>query len=173
MLATSAYMIVFRIVHIVAGVAWAGSLVLLVNFIQPSAKAIGPAAGPFMMELLGKRRVINAILGMAAVTILGGLFLYWHDWHLYDDGFSGFVKSRFGLVITIGAVLAIVAFLIGLFAVRPRVERMVALNRQAAAAGEPPPPEVPKLQGELRQLSLTGFTLVTLAVIAMATARYW
>ena len=31
----------------------------------------------------------------------------------------------------------------------------------------------PKLQGELRQLAVTGLTLVTLAVIAMATARYW
>lgn len=33
MLATSAYLIVFRLLHIVAGVAWAGSVFLFVVFV--------------------------------------------------------------------------------------------------------------------------------------------
>ncbi len=44
------FMLVFRVLHIAAGVAWAGSVFLFVVLIQPSAAAIGPAAGPFMME---------------------------------------------------------------------------------------------------------------------------
>ena len=38
------FMVVFRIVHIGAGVAWVGSLFLLVVYVQPSAAAIAPAA---------------------------------------------------------------------------------------------------------------------------------
>jgi len=171
-LATSVYMIVFRIVHILAGVAWGGSLVLFVNFVQPSAAAIGPAAAPFMGELLGKRRLINAILGMAVVTIAGGLFLYWHDWHLYGS-FGDWVGSRFGLVLTIGAIAAIAAFLLGLFGSRPRAARVMVLSRQAAEAGGPPPPELVQLQGQLKMLARASLALVVLSILAMSTARYW
>jgi uncharacterized membrane protein len=78
-LATSAYMIVFRIVHILAVIAWGGSVYLLVIYVQPSAGAIAPAGTPFMMELLGKRRLVDGLIGLGSVTVIGGLFLYWHD----------------------------------------------------------------------------------------------
>ena len=172
MLATSLYMIVFRIVHILAGVAWGGSAVLFVLFVQPSAAAIGPAAAPFMGELLGKRRVVNALLGMGAVTIVGGLFLYWHDWHLYGS-FGDWVGSRFGVVLTIGAIAAIAAWLIGLLGSRPRVERVMMLNRKAAEAGTPPPPEVGVLQAQLKMFARASLALIVVSVLAMSTARYW
>ena len=59
MLASDAFMVVFRIVHILAGVAWVGSVFLLVVFVQPSAAAIAPASAPFMNELLGRRRLVD------------------------------------------------------------------------------------------------------------------
>jgi uncharacterized membrane protein len=102
MVAASVYLIVFRIVHILAGVAWGGSAFFLVVFVQPSAAAIGPVAGPFMQELLGRRKLVNAILGMAGFTIVGGAFLYWHDWQAYGS-LGDWVGSRFGLGVTIGA----------------------------------------------------------------------
>ncbi|MGE5461065.1 MAG: hypothetical protein ACM3WR_10640, partial [Solirubrobacterales bacterium] len=68
MIATSAYMIVFRILHIGAGVAWGGSVFLFVVLIQPSAAAIGPAAGPFVMELLAKRKLVSWLLSLAGTT---------------------------------------------------------------------------------------------------------
>jgi len=49
-------MLVFRVIHILLAIAWGGTVFLLVFFLQPSAKAIGPAAGPFMRELLGTRK---------------------------------------------------------------------------------------------------------------------
>jgi hypothetical protein len=89
MLATSTYLIVFRIVHIMAGVAWAGSVFLFVVFVQPTSAAIGPAAGPFMQELLGRRKVVNGMLWLAAFTIGGGVFLYWHDWQAFGGSETG------------------------------------------------------------------------------------
>ena len=176
MLATSAYYILFRILHIVSGVAWGGSVFLFVVFVQPSAAAIGPAAGPFMRELLGERKLVNKILWIATFTIVGGLFLYWRDWHDFGS-FGDWIGTGFGLVFTIGAISAIAGFLVGLLGTKPGVDRLMALLRQAADAGGPPPPEVAeeigRLQSRLRVLARTNLALIALAVLAMATARAW
>lgn len=176
MVATSAYMVVFRILHIGAGVAWGGSVFLFVILIQPSAGAIGPAAGPFMMELLGRRKLVSWLLSLAGTTVVAGLFLYWKDWH--DRGsFGDFVSSGFGLALTLGAIAAILAFTVGLFGTRPNVARLLELSRVAAASEGAPPPEVareiPRLQARLKALGRTAFGLIVLAVLFMATARYW
>ncbi|HEX9124163.1 MAG TPA: hypothetical protein VF984_12555 [Actinomycetota bacterium] len=176
MLASSVYLIVFRIVHIVSGVTWGGSVFLFVVFIQPSSAAIGPAAAPFMAELLGKRKLVNVILWIATFTIVGGLFLYWHDWHLYG-GLGRFLDTGFGIGLTVGAVAAILAYLIGLFGTKPGVDRLLALGRQVAEAGGPPTPEIaaelPALQARLKVLARTSLALIAIAVLAMATARVW
>lgn len=176
MLATSAYLIVFRILHIVAGVAWGGAVFLFVVFVQPSAAAVGPAAGPFMQELLGRRKLVNKILGLAAFTIVGGMFLYWHNWQQIGS-LGDWVGTRFGLGLTFGSVAAIVAFLIGLLGTKPGVDRLMALLPQAAAAGGAPPPqlvqEIQRTQARLRVLARSNLAFVTLAVLTMATARYW
>ena len=176
MVATSTFMIVFRILHIAAGVAWAGSVFLFVVLIQPSAAAIGPAAGPFMMELLGKRKLVSWLLSLAGSTIVAGLFLYWKDWHDYA-GLGDFVSSRYGFALTLGAAAAIGAFLIGLFGTRPNVARLLALAARAATSEGGPPPEVaqeiPKVQARLKVLARTALALIAVAVLAMATARYW
>jgi hypothetical protein len=176
MVATSIYLIVFRIVHIMAGVVWGGSVFMFVVFVQPTAAAIGPLAGPFMQELLGRRKVINAVLGVAAFTIVGGGFLYWHDWQGFGS-FGDWVGSGFGLGITIGAVSSIVAFLIGLFGTKPGVDRLMSLGRTAAQGEGAPSPElareIQELQARLKVLARLNLAFVAVAVLAMATARYW
>jgi hypothetical protein len=175
-LATSIYLIVFRTVHIVGAIAWGGAIFLLVFFLQPTAKAVGPAAGPFMRELLGKRRVVTVVLWIAGTTIVGGGFLYWHDWQQFG-GLGDFVGTGFGLGLTIGSVAAIVAFLIGLLGTKPTIDRLLSLGGQMAAAGDPPPADLAKelerTQARARTLAKTNLTFVALAAVAMATARYW
>jgi uncharacterized membrane protein len=78
-LATSVYLIVFRILHIMAAIAWGGSVFLLVIFLNPTAKAVGPAGAPFMRELLSTRRLVDWLLRIAGIAIVAGGFLYWHD----------------------------------------------------------------------------------------------
>jgi uncharacterized membrane protein len=176
MLATSAYLVGFRILHILAGVAWAGSVFMIVAFIQPSSAAIGPAAAPFLLELLGTRKLVDRIIAIGAVTIVAGGFLYWHDWQLYGS-LSGFTRSRFGLALTIGGLAAIAAFLIGVFGSRPTTQRLVGLGRQLVDSEGAPPPEVaaeiPRQQHRLKILARLSFVLLVIAVIAMSTARYW
>ncbi|MGZ8571397.1 MAG: hypothetical protein ACXWW5_04135 [Actinomycetota bacterium] len=176
MIAASTYMIVFRILHIAAGVAWAGSVFLFVVSIQPSVAAIGPAARPFMMELLGKRKLVSLLLSLGGTTIVAGLFLYWKNWQDFG-GLGDFVSSRYGFALTLGAVAAIAAFLIGLLGTRPNVARLLGLAARAAASEGGPPPEVAqeiaKVQARLKVLARTALALIAVAVLAMATARYW
>src|ERR671928_134857 len=66
------------------------------------------ASAPFLRELLGPRRMVDRIIGLATATIVGGAFLYWHDWHAYG-GLRTFVSSAFGAVLTAGAISALLA----------------------------------------------------------------
>jgi uncharacterized membrane protein len=174
-LADGAYMLVFRIVHITAGVLWVGSVFLLSVFVAPGAAAIAPAGAPLMAELLGKRRLVDRIIGLGAVTVVGGLFLYWHDWHLFPS-FGDWLTSRFGGALTIGMVSALIALGIGGSITRPNARRMLALGAQVAASGAPPTPEVAAelsaIQGRLRMAARVALGFLLFAVLAMSVARY-
>jgi uncharacterized membrane protein len=104
-------------VHIMAGVAWAGSAFLFTVFIEPAAAKLGPAAGPFMEETIGRRKVPEIITAIAAVTVLAGWVLWFGDMNLV--GFGNWIGSSFGLVLTIGWLAATGAFLAGLIGSRP------------------------------------------------------
>lgn len=175
MLAADSYMVVFRIVHILAGVAWVGSIFLLVFYVQPSAEAIAPAGAPFMSELLGKRKMVDGIIAAAVVSVTGGLFLYWRDWHDFGS-FGDWIGSSFGSTLTIGAVASLVALGIGVFVTRPTVVKLLALGRQVAESGGPPPPDVAAqiaaMQARLKVFARLSLGLLVIAVLAMAIARY-
>jgi uncharacterized membrane protein len=174
-IASDTFMVVFRIVHIVAGVFWVGSVFLFVVYLQPSAAAVGPAGAPFTGELLGKRRLVDGILAMAVTSVIGGLFLYWHDWQLFGS-FSVWIRSTFGTTFTVGGLAALVALTIGVFVTRPNVMRFLALGRRVAESGGPPSPEVAAEMGEiqhrLKNFARVSLALLVLAVLAMSTARY-
>jgi hypothetical protein len=173
--ATTIFMLVFRVIHIGAGVGWAGSVLLFVVMIQPSAAAIGPAAGPFMMELLGRRKLVSWLLSLGGTTVVAGLLLYLQDANGLD-GLGGFLGTRFGLVLAIGALAAIVAFLIGLFGTRPNARRLLDLASRAASGGPPTPAlaqEIAGVQDRLKVLARIALAFIVVAVVAMATARYW
>src|SRR6266511_3701420 len=129
MLAASAYLIAFRIVHVLASIAWGGSVFLFVLYVQPSVAAIAPAGAPFMAELLGKRRLVDVLISLGSATVIGGLFLYWHDWHQYPS-FGDWIGTHIGATLTVGAVAAILALVIGILGSRPNVVRLLAMGRQ-------------------------------------------
>lgn len=164
-----------RVIHIGAGVAWVGSLFMFVFFIEPTSRTLGPAAAPFMQELIGKRKVIRTILWSGTITIAAGLVLYVRDLQAVGSS-SVFLGTRFGLSLTLGGIAAIIAFGIGMFGTRPAVSELMALGREVAASGAPPEADVAAkigaLQARLRILARTGLALLTLAVIGMAAARY-
>ena len=167
-------MILLRIVHIVTGVIWVGSLFVVVVFVQPSAAALGPAGAPFMSELR-RRRFVDVVFIDALFTVVAGSLLYWRDWHMYPS-FSDWIGSSFGTALTVGALLAISGLSVAAFATRPTIARLVSLGKQVAESGGKPPPEtaarIGALQHRLVLAERVSFSLVVLAVVAMASARY-
>jgi uncharacterized membrane protein len=176
LIATAWFMVIFRFFHIVAGVLWVGSAWLFVAFIGPSAAEVGPSAGPLLNAVVKKRKVAKVITVMGAVTVLAGWVLWLKDMSLYPS-LGDWLTSRFGIVLTIGGVLATIAAVIGSIGVGLRVERLVDLGNEIASSGGPPTPDqqgrLDHLSAELERHGKLDLALLMLAVIAMATARYW
>jgi uncharacterized membrane protein len=176
MLAADAFMLVFRFFHIVAGAIWVGSTFLFVGIVGPSVAEVGPSAGPLMAVAVKKRKVVKVITGVGGVTVVAGWILWLRNLSLAGS-LSDWVSSSFGLVLTIGGVLATVTLFVGALGVGRNVERLVDLGGQAAASGGPPSAEqqaeMDRLSATLERHGKTDLVLLLLAVTAMATARYW
>lgn len=176
MLGVSVFYIVFRVLHILAGVLWVGSAFLFVGFIGPSAVEVGPSAGPLLSVAVHKRKVVKVINLLGGTTVAAGWILWIKDLTVVGS-FGDWITSRFGLVLTIGAVLATTAMFVGSIGVGRNVERLVGVSDTVAASGGPPSAEqsaeIGRLQGELERHGKVDLALLLLAVLAMATARYW
>ena len=168
-----ALQISLRIVHIVAGVFWVGSAAFLFVFLEPTTRAIGPQAGPVMAHLNQRLKAPTVVLVSAATAILAGAILYWRSSGGLD---VDWITSPVGLGFTVGAVAAIVAFVISAWVVRPTVVRMGELGGAVAASGGTPSPEqatlLQSLQRRFRLWGRSMLALLALSVVAMASARY-
>jgi hypothetical protein len=165
------YMVVLRIVHILAGVFWVGAAFTTILFLQPTAREVGPAAGPFMAHLAGKKRLVDWVLRAAGLTILAGLLMYWR----VSGGLDGdWIASAPGLALTIGALCGIGAFSLGLSVVRPSIMATLAIGAEVAASGGPPTPEqAAKLQELQKRGKAVGQIIVPLLVIAVSGMAAW
>jgi hypothetical protein len=64
-----------RVLHIGAGAFWAGAAMLMGWILVPTAREVGPPAGPLMQGLL-KRNLTGRLIGAGVVTVLAGLWLF-------------------------------------------------------------------------------------------------
>jgi len=153
-----------RLLHIAAGVFWAGGAMLMGWFIAPSARRTGPAAGPFMQSLL-RARVADYMFGAATVAVGAGL------WLLFATGGprSG---SWQGWALNLGALSGIAAILVGGMVQRPTAGNIQRLGASVAATGAPPTPEqaaeLGQLQTRMGAAASTTALLVAVAVVGMA-----
>jgi hypothetical protein len=165
------YMVVLRIIHILAGVFWVGAALTVILFIQPTAREVGPAAVPFMSHLAGKR-LIDLVLAAGGLTVLAGLLMYWRVSGGLDPDWIG---SATGITLTVGALCGIAALAIGGSVIRPGIVATSAIGREVAASGGPPTPEqAARLQAIQHRAHAAGRVIVPLlivAVVAMAAAR--
>jgi hypothetical protein len=169
-------MLVLRLFHVVAGALWFGSAFLFAGFFGPAAAETAPSSGPIMSAVVKKRRVAKVITWLAITTVVAG-WLMWAKNAMGYPSIGDWVTSSFGLVLTIGGVIATVAAYVGITGIGQNVERLVEIGDQVAASGGPPTPEQGALMGrlgaEIERHGKIDLVLLFLAVIAMATARYW
>jgi len=167
-----ALMIAMRIIHIFTGVFWVGVSFFNIVFLQPVVQSTGGEGQKVMQHLTTKTRFTATIYTAATLNLLAGLIMYWR---LY--GFRPSVlKTSNGLVLTIGAVAGIVAWIIAIFFIRRIIGRMQATGKAIQEQGGPPTPEqVAVLQassGQLVKLGQWGLLFMVIALTGMSIARY-
>ena len=169
----TAEVIVLRLVHVLGGIFWVGSVTFNAAFLLPTLAGLGPAAGPVMAGLQ-RRRMTTILPTVAVLTILSGLRLM----QIGSAGFDGdYFSSGPGMAYLGGGLLGIAGFVIGMAFTRPAMARAGALAAQLPGAPDEAAraalgAEVARLRARGTKSNSVMLTLVTLAAVAMAVARY-
>jgi len=165
------YLIILRLLHITCGIFWAGATIYLAAFIGPAVKAAGPEGGKFMQQL-AKTNKLPLVMALAAtINVLAGILLIWK----LSGGFQyEWVVSRHGLILSTGALLAIIAYLDGLLITRPTIEKINRLSHELINK-QPTPEQIQQLKAyQKKVISANEFVAILLCVtiIAMSLIRY-
>lgn len=168
------YMLVLRLVHIVASVCWVGGGFIFFLFVEPTAKALSPTGPQFVQHMVNKRRFNIFMVISSTLTVLSGGLLIWQ---VSGGDLSNYMQTGRGLGFALGSLAGVVVYFIGMFGVNPRAIKLAKLGAQIRAAGGPPTPaqgaELHRLDREMSALSLADFLLVALSLLLMSSARYW
>lgn len=150
--------IVLRLVHVVAGAIWVGMATFATYYLQPAIQETGPDGGK-VMAAIQRRGVMTVMPILAVATLISGLWLYMRA---AGDQHAAFARSGTGIAFGIGGLAAIVAWLIGMFVMRP------AMMKAATATSA----EAQSLRARASGAGKAVTHLLFLAVAAMAVARY-
>lgn len=165
---------ILRLTHVVAGILWAGAAISYLFFVKPSVQSIGVAGPQFMQNLMERRKYSIFMMVTSLLAVLAGGALYWY----FSGGLNwSWITTGPGLGFTIGSLAALIAFLLGMFGIGPTSGQIAALGQQMAAAGTGPTPEqvnqMRQLQKHVNVVEQMEFVLLVIALVTMATARYW
>ena len=161
-----------RIIHVLGGVIWVGSMFFVSMFLVPSMTEAGPDAGK-VMAALNRRKWMIFIPVIAILTMLSGIWLYWHA----SMGFSpAYMRSGPGRTYGLGGGLAIIGFIIGLAMTRPA---MVKVGKLMAEMPNAAPDQRDAIAAEIQRQrakgafwsKIIGFFLIGAATL-MALGRY-
>lgn len=165
-------MISMRIIHIFAGVFWVGTSFFMISFVTPAVIATGAEGQKFMQQLAFRTRFSTAMMGVAVLTVLSGLVMYWQIFEFRLNALS----TGYGLMLTLGAIAGLIGFFTGYFLQNRTIRRMKDISSSIATSGGPPSPEQ---QAEMKSLSETvsrggqiTSVFLALALLGMSVAQY-
>jgi uncharacterized membrane protein len=167
-------LIVFlRILHIVAGISWAGGAIHYFLFIGPTAQATAPESQKFMGYLMEQRQWTKFMSAMSLLTVLAGGALYYRLGSVNWD----WVTTGPGIGFTTGALIGILLFAAGHLLIAPRINTIGKISREIQANGGSASAQqtarVDQTQKEMEIIGKVDFVLMMVALLAMSTARYW
>jgi hypothetical protein len=152
-----------RIIHILTGTIWAGFIIVigLAHTLKGSDQT--PEEGrKFRRTVTGRAGRIVPPAALLAVISGGYLFATLHRGH----------HGPQELAIVIGAIAAILFFPLIAFVGRPAERRLAALDA-GAGGGQPPDPKLAgRLNARVLWAAYASVLVMTIAVVAMAAARY-
>jgi hypothetical protein len=164
---------VLRLIHILCGVYWAGTVFFFVTFLEPTIRSLGPDGGKVMLRLF-ERGYMKLLPMIAVVTVLSGLWLLW----IQSSGFDAtYMRSSIGMSLSTGGGLAILALIIGITVMRPAGERVFAMAKQLPELRDESQRKtlMAEMESVRARLGMAGrivFMLLVGAVALMAVARY-
>ena len=161
-----------RLLHICTGVFWAGASIYLAAFIAPAAKALGKDGGRFFQQLARTNKLPIWMNIISTINILTGFRLIM----IRSNNFEGWwFTGHEGACFTLGGLLALGAYMIGLMSTRPAAVRLAQIGEAVAKQGGVPTPEQiaeaeQKSAKMAKTVKVVAFHLAA-TVILMAVAR--
>ena len=165
-------MISLRIIHIFSGVFWVGVSIFNISFLQPAIQSTGSEGQTVMQHLTRHTRFTATVYTAANLTLLSGLAMYWI---LFQFRLSA-LSSGYGLVLSIGSLAGIVAWVIAMFFIRRIISGMQAIGVAIQAQGGPPDPEQAEglraASSRLITMGQWGLAFMVISLLGMSVAQY-
>jgi uncharacterized membrane protein len=154
--------------HVFSAIFWAGAGIAMGFFVVPAVMEAGPPAGAVMLGIV-KRKFPVIMLIAGVVVVLTGLRLFMFRFT------TEWLATPEGLVLSLGALLGLSAFGIGVFIQKPVATRMSVLVEQVAKQGGPPSPaqasEIQALRQRLGRIATISAWHLLGAALLMAIHR--
>lgn len=148
----------WNFLHVGTAIVWVGGTFAMAWFISPAAKAVGPAAGPFMGALASGRMRMVMILA-SAVTILSGLLMW-------TDAVEGTPKDFQTWMLSLGAVAGIIATGLG-HGVQGRTSKKLGAVMGELGGNPPTPDQAQRMAALQAKLMRTGVQLAWVMIVAV------
>ena len=162
-----------RALHVLCAALWLGSVSLLAFFVMPAIERLGPDGGKVMTSL--QRAGLNAFMGaIAGLTVLSGIYLYWHLTSGFDATLSATTEAKvFGL----GGLLGLVAAIIGGSVVGRSARTLDATAATLATTTDGATrtqllADMTRLRGRIKSSGSVVIVLLVITLILMAIGHY-
>ena len=168
-----AELLTLRLIHILGGIFWVGSLMFTSFFLVPVIRS-SPAVAGQVMAGLQRRRLFTLLPIVALLTIASGLRLL----AIASAGFSStYFSTSTGRTFATSAVAATIAFLLSVLISRPGFVRIGRLGASLATTTDDVARQriTAEMQGLTRRVAISNAFVVVLllsAAAGMAIARY-
>ena len=157
--------------HILSAVGWLGGALFLTFVLGPGLQKLSaPSRLEFLAKLIPK--ILRYLLGMIASTLVFGLLLLYF---FIGGDFSMLSPSTtFGVTISTGIALALVAAAIGVGITIPSFNKAVAIAEGLLKSGQqPPPPELMKYSKRARMGSVAAVILLLVVLVMMVSSAFY
>lgn len=161
--------LLLRFIHVITTIIWAGFAIMLALYINPAVNSLGADGGKFMQALARTRKFPAFMSALSGLAILSGILLY------IKISVPGMMSTKFGIMLTIGAVSGIAAFIVGSTINLPSIKKISKIGEEIAKAGAPTAEQSQEL---MRLKNKIGFgvkliaILISIAVIFMSMSKY-
>jgi uncharacterized membrane protein len=162
-----------RLIHILGGIFWVGSLMYSSFFLVPVVRS-SPAIAGQVMAGLQRRRLFVVLPTVALLTMASGIRLLMITSAGFSDAYLSTIPGR---TYSAGAVAAIVAFLLAVVVSRPAFVHVGKLSASLANTTDEGGKQ--RITAEIQRLNRRATVANTIVVVlllftamSMATARY-